>query len=76
MRFGFRVLLIFVVAIAIGLCEAALIIGMVSSASDLKSPLFLSVLLSLSMIIGGASGWLFGALEKWARSKPPAESSP
>lgn len=69
MRYHLRTLLIFVVAITLGLCEAALIIGMFSRSSDPRSPLFIAGVISVSLLLGGASGWLFSAMGKWAKSK-------
>ena len=69
MRYRLRTLLIFVVAIAIGLCLFALIVGMTSAYDLRKSPFLIAVLVSVATIMGGASGWLFCAMEKWAKSK-------
>lgn len=68
MQYRLRTLLIFVVAIAIGVCVGALITGAISRAPNPKSPIFLVVLLSLSMIAGGASCWIFTAMHKWAKA--------
>ena len=69
MRYFLRTLLIFVVAIAIGLCLFALIVGTTTAFDIKKSPLLIVVLICVATIIGCASGRIFAAMEKWAKSK-------